>query len=623
MINVHNATIRVADLLDSSGRFNMNLYQTTYTGVQDYHSQLRQLDYATAGHTGFASTAITDALDTKIDTTSGTLQQAIDDITIGAVSHNNTTGKQGGTASEYYHLTSAEYTELQAGYLLSSDFTIYSGTLQSQITTNTTNISSNDVDISNLQTDLATVSGVIVDQIITTHSGLSGLDADDHTQYVLADGSRDITGQQTIYGDADGDFLGAEDLIVGNTDYGVMRIGDLQIGTSSNTVSNLNLDGTCIIRLVDGPTIGPIEYAIIESSNAVRFAIPESGAGKGTYNSRSMIIAGPAVYEDAIVSGTYWGFDKLEMDTSSGGADLGVQNDVQILNDLFVDNVAESTTGSGVIVDSVNVGDFKTSYDSHAANTDAHHNQTHDNTDHSDTYIEATDVTYENLDANGDVGTGANTVASGNHAHSYLADIIEDTTPQLGANLDVNGNSIVSVSDGDVAVTPNGTGDVILDGLKWPQADGSSNQYLITNGSAQLSWATVSSGISNHGVVPTTSGSYSGRTFTITCDDTAIVGSPLYIKSTGNLGLADATISGTMPVAFISVTDGTGSIACVNDGYICNTDWNWTPGKYTYVTTSSDLSHDNPTASGNWIQPVGRAMSADTIVVDIQVELLI
>ena len=70
-------------------------------------------------------------------------------------------------------------------------------------------------------------------------------------------------------------------------------------------------------------------------------------------------------------------------------------------------------------------------------------------------------------------------------------DVVIDTTPQLGGNLDVNGKSIVSVTNGDIAVTPHGTGDVILDGLKYPQADGTSGQVLKTNGSAQLSWTSV------------------------------------------------------------------------------------------------------------------------------------
>ena len=73
-------------------------------------------------------------------------------------------------------------------------------------------------------------------------------------------------------------------------------------------------------------------------------------------------------------------------------------------------------------------------------------------------------------------------------------DVVDDTSPQLGGNLDVNGNIIVSTSNGDIVITPNGTGDVVLDGQKWPQADGSANQFLKTDGAAQLSWGAGGSG---------------------------------------------------------------------------------------------------------------------------------
>ena len=38
--------------------------------------------------------------------------------------------------------------------------------------------------------------------------------------------------------------------------------------------------------------------------------------------------------------------------------------------------------------------------------------------------------------------------------------IVSDTSPQLGGNLDVNGNDIVSTSNGDIDLDPNGTGKV-------------------------------------------------------------------------------------------------------------------------------------------------------------------
>ena len=56
-------------------------------------------------------------------------------------------------------------------------------------------------------------------------------------------------------------------------------------------------------------------------------------------------------------------------------------------------------------------------------------------------------------------------------------------------NIDINGNTISSTdTNGTITITPHGTGDIILDGQKWPQADGSANYLLKTNGSGQLSW---------------------------------------------------------------------------------------------------------------------------------------
>jgi len=79
-----------------------------------------------------------------------------------------------------------------------------------------------------------------------------------------------------------------------------------------------------------------------------------------------------------------------------------------------------------------------------------------------------------------------------------LSNVSEDTSPQLGGSLDVNGQSIVSASAGNIAITPDGAGKVILDGLSWPTADGTNAQVLQTDGGGNLSFTTVSSGgISN------------------------------------------------------------------------------------------------------------------------------
>ena len=113
---------------------------------------------------------------------------------------------------------------------------------------------------------------------------------------------------------------------------------------------------------------------------------------------------------------------------------------------------------------------------------------------------------------------------------SVVSDLVNDTTPQLGGQLDVNGNAIgdgtlellkfvetgsavneltitnnsttnapILSSTGDdtnidLAITPKGSGNVVLDGIKFPNADGTADQILKTDGSGNLSFADASAG---------------------------------------------------------------------------------------------------------------------------------
>ena len=55
-------------------------------------------------------------------------------------------------------------------------------------------------------------------------------------------------------------------------------------------------------------------------------------------------------------------------------------------------------------------------------------------------------------------------VVAGLATSSAISNVADDSTPQLGGDLDVNGNGLVSTSNGNIAITPNGTGVVRLDG---------------------------------------------------------------------------------------------------------------------------------------------------------------
>ena len=157
-------------------------------------------------------------------------------------------------------------------------------------------------------------------------------------------------------------------------------------------------------------------------------------------------------------------------------------------------------------------------------------------------------------------------------------DVVDDTSPQLGGNLDVNGFDIISTSNanvdivpngtgdvtlqadtvqvgdsnadatittngtgnltlntnsgtdsgtitivdaanGNITITPNGSGNIVLDGLTFPNADGSADNFLKTNGSGTLSFAEVSGGTSWQAV----------KTSTFT----AVAGEGYFINTTG------------------------------------------------------------------------------------------
>ena len=83
--------------------------------------------------------------------------------------------------------------------------------------------------------------------------------------------------------------------------------------------------------------------------------------------------------------------------------------------------------------------------------------------------------------------------SSWNSITAGIGSMADDTTPQLGGDLDVQTNSIVSTSNRNIAITPNGSGKVVLDGLSYPIADGTSGQALTTDGSGNLTFATTSS----------------------------------------------------------------------------------------------------------------------------------
>ena len=158
-----------------------------------------------------------------------------------------------------------------------------------------------------------------------------------------------------------------------------------------------------------------------------------------------------------------------------------------------------------------------------------------------------------------------------------------DTTPQLGGDLDVNGNDIVTTSNGDIDLDPNGSGQVVFKGnatrgsgavklncennshgilvkgpphsaganytLTLPNDTGTSGQLLSTNGSGVTSWTTVNA----------------APAFTATASGAIADGDPCVIKTDGTV--AKVAISNTAKNPVTSSNSNWNDISSVQSNY--------------------------------------------------------
>ena len=59
-------------------------------------------------------------------------------------------------------------------------------------------------------------------------------------------------------------------------------------------------------------------------------------------------------------------------------------------------------------------------------------------------------------------GTSYSAIQTTSGSSGFLVSVVDDTTPQLGGDLDVNGQTITSAGNGDVIITADGTGQLKL-----------------------------------------------------------------------------------------------------------------------------------------------------------------
>ena len=119
----------------------------------------------------------------------------------------------------------------------------------------------------------------------------------------------------------------------------------------------------------------------------------------------------------------------------------------------------------------------------------------------------------------------------------------------------------------------------------------------------------------DYGVILTSSGSYNGEIMTVVVDDAnASFGKVLSQGSDFHYDLAIATISGSVPSYVMSLETSSGTKNVLVKGQVCNTAWNWNAGKVYLSTVSGSMTQTVVSGTGQTVQVLGWALSADTIM---------
>ena len=120
-----------------------------------------------------------------------------------------------------------------------------------------------------------------------------------------------------------------------------------------------------------------------------------------------------------------------------------------------------------------------------------------------------------------------------------------------------------------------------------------------------------------HDAVLTVNGTYAGEVITVDIDDaSAAFGTPMCIGADFGWDRTDADAAATMPCRGVALESGTGNKKVLLSGQICNTAWNWSNGDVYVSTAIGTFTQTAPTGSGDQVQAVGYALSADTIFFD-------
>ena len=218
------------------------------------------------------------------------------------------------------------------------------------------------------------------------------------------------------------------------------------------------------------------------ATGATTFTVGAQTAGSGWYGSATrpqdnmLVVIGSNTYpiRSAVANGSGWDVTIENPDPTALGTNLGLVSGLSIGDVASFHNRSYISTG-GHTFEYVGAGtDYRAAPENGGVAVEANQVKNLNNgkvfqssTDHNGKFKVGETFTV-------DQRTGLVTIS----LDAYRPELVNDLSPQLGANLDVNGKDI--------------TGTVKLNGLTYPASDGATDQVLKTDGSGNLAFVGIS-----------------------------------------------------------------------------------------------------------------------------------
>tara|TARA_Y100001937_G_scaffold121657_1_gene180797 strand:- start:1041 stop:3041 length:2001 start_codon:yes stop_codon:yes gene_type:complete len=238
-----------------------------------------------------------------------------------------------------------------------------------------------------------------------------------------------------------------------DTNISSLASGHVLIYDGSDSFDNKAISGDATLAANGALTIasGAVETSMIADDAVTAAKMADDAVATAVIAADA--VTGAKIADDAIDSEHY----------TDGSIDTAHIADSQVTTAKIADNAVTNAKLAGGAIDSGGLASTVISGHSALASADV------------DTSNDVLLINDASASANKKI-TVANLISSA----GGLTDVVADTSPQLGGDLDVNGNDIVSTSNGNIDLLPNGTGKVIMDG------NGSTGGVIVSDGNIDI-----------------------------------------------------------------------------------------------------------------------------------------